>query len=86
MLSPIDQPSSALAPDAAIATLLRLLHDSATTPHGNTSPRAGYRIRGHLMAMARRDDVPEILHQTCAELAEAWGAQLDLALGKRGRP
>ena len=68
----LEQPSTAISPDAALSALLCLLYSYATQAGEQPSPRLGQRIYRHLEGLAQRDDLPEVLQKTCDELSDAW--------------
>jgi hypothetical protein len=70
----LEQPSAAVSPDAAISALLCLMHSYATQSREQALLRIGQRIYRHLEGLAQRDDLPEVLRQTCDELSDAWQA------------
>lgn len=72
----LDQPVASVSPDAAISVLLCLLHSYATQLPEQPSLRIGERIYRHLEGLAQCDDLPDVLHQTCDELSDAWQALL----------
>lgn len=74
----LDQPITAIAPEAAISALLCLFHHYAVhEPAGQSCQRLNQRIFLHLEDLARREDMPELLRRTCDELSDAWLLVLD---------
>jgi hypothetical protein len=78
----LEQPMTVDSPDAAISALLCLLHSYATQTGEQSSPRIGQRIYHHLEGLAQREDLPEVLHQTCDELSDAWQSMLDIKVAR----
>lgn len=69
----LDQPVTAITPEAAISVLLCLFHQYAVhEPAGRSCQRLSQRIFLHLEQLTRREDLPELLRRTCDELSDAW--------------
>lgn len=85
----LEQPVTAIAPEAAISALLCLFHHYAVRePAGQSCQRLSQRIFLHLEELARREDMPELLRRTCDELSDAWLPVVDRqpAQWQAGRP
>lgn len=80
----LDQPVTAIAPEAAISALLCLFHHYAVhEPAGRSCRRLSQHIFLHLEQLARREDMPELLRRTCDELSDAWLLIMDRQQSQR---
>lgn len=69
----LDRPVRAVAPEAAISTLICLLHQVAVGASlADGGSRLEHRIFLHMATLAAREDMPALLRQTCDELSDAW--------------
>ena len=73
MPNELTQPYQPLTLDACIATLLYLFHSQALGATNLPNPRSAANIDQLLRALAARQDVGDLIRETCEDLSETWG-------------
>lgn len=69
----LEQPVSVITNEAAVSTLLYMLHQYASCKaDGKYYQRLSRRIFLHLEDLRKRNDMPALLKDTCDELSDYW--------------
>ena len=84
---PARDPGERLSADLMVSSVLLLISRyAAGAGEGEVCARLAMTIQCHLEALSERRDVPDLVRDTCALLAEEWRASLASVEGLPCRP